>query len=117
MRRWPRLSALLVLALALQWGGSFVHCLGALSRASAEAAAICGPSHSTAERATEDGKAAALHHAGCPFCQGLAAPPVTAPDLPGAPVAYLRFVPPPLEGLPTAPARAPPQQPRAPPIA
>jgi hypothetical protein len=103
-RRPPLLTAMLALLLLLQWGQSFAHCLAALGAAGG--IAICTAEgirlvHVDAEGQPTDPPQAM--HDSCPVCPGGVA---------YAPAPYAGR-----EGMPPAPARAPPQQPRAPPAA
>lgn len=118
IRRSPLTTVLLALLLMVQWGGAFAHCLAALG--TSQAVEICTADgirtlHLDAEGQPLDG-APPLHDS-CPLCPGNAALPAPPPSLPGIRFAYAVAEVPPVAGLPPAPARAPPQQPRAPPAA
>jgi hypothetical protein len=117
VRRFPRLAVVLTLLLAMQWGGAFAHCLGALAHTGGMAVEICTADGIRTLHLDGDSPAATGEHDSCPLCRAGMALDAPAPRLPPAPVAYARFAPPPVAGLPPAPARAPPQQPRAPPAA
>jgi hypothetical protein len=117
-RRALRLAPLVALLLLLQWGTAFAHCLGGL-----------GGNGLTVEICTADGlrtlhldnqeqeNGPAAAYDSCPVCPGTAALEAIDPPSAAAPIAYVRTPPSLIAGLPTAPARAPPQQPRAPPTA
>jgi hypothetical protein len=117
-RRPPLLTAMLALLLLLQWGQSFAHCLAALGAAGG--IAICTAEgirlvHVDAEGQPTDPPQAM--HDSCPVCPGGVAPAPPAPQLPALRIAYAPAPYAGREGMPPAPARAPPQQPRAPPAA
>ncbi|MCK8783443.1 hypothetical protein M0638_03485 [Roseomonas sp. NAR14] len=138
LRRRSVLACLLVPLLLLQWTGAFAHCLRLAEAAPRlHATAFCGDAAAqpgwASGRAlgpvpvlaglavpTEKGAPALPAKASgfCPLCQAPVAgeppappflPPPAAYDLTAAPIARA--------GLPATPPRAPPQQPRAPPVA
>ena len=118
VRRSPLLTVMIALLLALQWGSAFAHCLATLGTAAG--IEICTAEglrviHLDAEGQPADAADAA--HDSCPLCPGSAAAAPPAPAMPGMPFAYRVATVPPVAGMPPAPARAPPQQPRAPPAA
>jgi hypothetical protein len=134
VRRAPTITVVLALLLSLQWVTAFAHCLTPLSLTplgltplglasfgtAGHAVEICTADGMRSMVLGEDGqeRAPASHaHDSCPLCPGSAAPVADAPSLPAASIRYVLRLPPPVAGLPTAPARAPPQQPRAPPNA
>lgn len=123
VRRAPALRLLLALLLSLQWGVAFAHCLAPLAAsAGGHAIEICGVDGIRTLVIGEDGQPqgtpAPQAHDSCPLCPGSAAPAPEAPAVAGHAIRYfaaehiIRVA-----GLPPAPARAPPQQPRAPPAA
>lgn len=114
-----RLSVVLALLLAVQWGMAFAQCLAPLGRGPVHSLEICTGEGMRTLALDEDGRPAAPAgvHDHCPLCPGSAAPAPEPPRLPAARVRFDRPAPPCPAGLPPAPARAPPQQPRAPPIA
>lgn len=119
------LAIALALLLAAQWTVAFAHCLAPLiAGAGGHAIEICTPDGLRSLVLGEDGQpdqppapGESARHGVCPLCLGAAAPGAEGPALPAARIHYLLTVPPRVAGLPSAPARAPPQQPRAPPIA
>jgi len=117
-RRPPLLTAMLALLLMLQWGQAFAHCLGALGAASG--VEICTAEGIRVLHLDADGQPAdpprAMHDS-CPVCPGGVAPASPGPQLPALRIAYAPAPYASREGMPPAPARAPPQQPRAPPAA
>jgi hypothetical protein len=120
VRPLARLSVVLSLLLAAQWGMAFAHCLAPLGRAALYSVEICTAHGVQSLVVGEDGQPAAPAsetHDGCPLCPGGVAPAMGSPVLPAAPVAYRPEAPASPAGLPPSPARAPPQQPRAPPTA
>jgi hypothetical protein len=121
-RRRNLLRVLAVLLLA-QWAAALQPCLrGFISIASAQAVELCSPEgiHRTV-LVDHEGKPVqpAKHHVGCPLCQQ--ASPAILPAAPGMLARAAAFPAveqsPAWQGLPPMPARAPPQQPRAPPFA
>ena len=118
----PPLTRVLALLLLAQWAAAFAHCLAPLAgAAAAHGVEICTADGITTVLLGEDDRPApkpAIHHPSCPECGSPAAleappPPAVSARVAWLPAARAR----PVEGLPVAPARAPPQQPRAPPIA
>ena len=119
-RPWPLFARLLALLLLLQWGMAFAHCLRPLADAgSGKIIEICGTHGLTTALLDDDGRPlekAKASHAVCPGCCGPVAVGAPAPEAVHVPVAWPDQVTiPSRAGLPVAPARAPPQQPRAPP--
>jgi hypothetical protein len=122
VRRAPTLRVLLALLLSLQWGTAFAHCLAPLAAAAdGHSVEICGAEGIRTLVIGEDGQPqgpAPQAHDSCPLCPGSAAPGPEAPAVAAIALRYfatghaIRVA-----GLPPAPARVPPQQPRAPPIA
>lgn len=121
VRRAPAFRLLLALLLSLQWGMAFAHCLAPLATSGGHAIEICSAEGIRTVVIGADGQPqapAAPAHDSCPLCPGGAAPGPEAPAVASLPVRYfaaehvIRVA-----GLPPAPARAPPQQPRAPPLA
>ncbi|HYI83326.1 MAG TPA: DUF2946 family protein [Acetobacteraceae bacterium] len=114
------LTRVLALLLLTQWAAAFAHCLAPLA-AAAHGVEICTADGITTVLLGADDRPApkpAIHHPSCPECGSPAAleappPPAVSARVAWNPAARAR----PVEGLPVAPARAPPQQPRAPPIA
>jgi hypothetical protein len=112
---------MLALLLLAQWAAAFAHCLAPLAGAAgAHSVEICTADGIATVLLDEDSQPApksAIHHPSCPEFGSPAAleppPPVISLRVAWAPGTQAR----PTEGLPVAPARAPPQQPRAPPIA
>ena len=131
VRRAPALRVVLALLLLLQWGTAFAHCLLPLGLAPPGAAGgghsveICGAEGIRTlvlgedGQPREDGKAPAHgQHESCPLCPGSDAPGSEAPAVAVTALRYFAAAPTArTAGLPPSPARAPPQQPRAPPIA
>ena len=131
VRRAPTLRVVLALLLSLQWGTAFAHCLLPLGLAPLAAGAaghsieICGAEGLRTLVIGEDGQPqgkpgspASAAHDSCPPCPGSAAPGPEAPALAAGAIRYFPAGPVArIAGLPPSPARAPPQQPRAPPIA
>lgn len=116
------LTRLLALLLLAQWSAAFARCLAPLNAAAGtHNVEICTADGLRMIVLGEDGQPApepALRHPACPDCCGPAALEPRSPLLVSAPVVWAYAPPPrPSEGLPVAPARAPPQQPRAPPTA
>ena len=118
----PSLTRLLALLLLAQWAAAFAHCFAPFAAASGtHSVEICTADGLRAVLVGEDGQPAAPEpaalHPTCPACAGPAAleppPPAAARPVVWAYAAPAR----PSQGLPVAPARAPPQQPRAPPTA
>lgn len=114
----PLLTAMLALLLMLQWGQAFAQCLGALGAASG--IEICTAEGIRVLHVDADGQPTdppqAMHDS-CPVCPGGVAPASPGPQLPALRIAYAPAPYANHEGMPPAPARAPPQQPRAPPTA
>jgi DUF2946 family protein len=122
VRHRPHLAYLVALLVLLQWGTAFAHCLRPLAAVGAgHNVEICGAEGLTTALLDDEGHPVwkpAADHSVCPGCGGPAALEAPAPAgvpgsvvWPGEPPALPR------EGVPVAPARAPPQQPRAPPSA
>jgi hypothetical protein len=110
VRRSPLLTVVLALLLVMQWGGAFAHCIEAL--AGTQSVEICTTDGIRTLHLDAEGQPAApdaAAHDSCPLPEG--------PLLPAARFAYVVAIPRLVAGMPMAPARAPPQQPRAPPIA
>ncbi len=121
-----RLAPLLAWLLLFQWLLVFAHCFALAHRAAAAVAPltieICGAEgRGTITLPALDPEAppaTASKAAGCPACQLPVALPPEPPLAISAPIAWsLPQQPPWPAGQPVAPARAPPQQPRAPPFA
>jgi hypothetical protein len=122
LRRAPILRVVLALLLSLQWGVAFAHCLAPLAAApGGHSVEICGAEGLRTLVIGADGQPqapAAGAHDSCPLCPGNAAPGPEAPAVAAIALRYFAIERPArVAGLPPAPARAPPQQPRAPPIA
>lgn len=118
VRRSPLLTVVLALLLVMQWGGAFAHCIGAL--AGAQSVEICTTDGIRTLHLDAEGQPAApdaAAHDSCPLCPGATAALPDGPRLSAARFAYAVAIPMRVAGMPMAPARAPPQQPRAPPIA
>jgi hypothetical protein len=116
------LTRLLALLLLAQWAAGFAHCLAPLAAAAgAHGVEICTTDGIKTILLGEDGRPApkpAIHHPTCPECGGPAALESPPPPSVGAPVVWSYAAPARrTEGMPVAPPRAPPQQPRAPPTA
>jgi hypothetical protein len=118
----PRLAHFVALLLLLQWSTAFAHCLWSLAAAGAgHSVETCGAGGLIAillDGEDRPVRKSTADHAVCPGCCGPVAltPPAPA-GVPGPIVWPGETSTFPREGLPVAPARAPPQQPRAPPIA
>jgi hypothetical protein len=111
---------LLALLLLLQWGTAFAHCLRQLApRGAVHSVEICGAEGLTTALLDDEGRPVEKFEAGraaCPGCCGPTALDARAPAGAPEPIVWSGEAPvPSREGLPIAPARAPPQQPRAPP--
>jgi hypothetical protein len=122
IRQTPSLARLLALLLLLQWALVFAHGMRPLVRiAGAHSVVICGAEGLTTALLDADGRPLpppAAMHGVCPGCCGPVAPEAPAPPMLALPVAWPAAAPPPPgEGRPVPPPRAPPQQPRAPPAA
>ncbi|TDH62223.1 hypothetical protein E2C06_12595 [Dankookia rubra] len=122
VRRAPTLRVVLALLLSLQWGTAFAHCLAPLATGGGgHSIEICGAEGLRTLVIGEDGQPRApapAAHDSCPLCPGSAAPGPEAPRVAATAFRYFaadRTAR--VAGLPPSPARAPPQQPRAPPIA
>jgi hypothetical protein len=118
VRRSPLLTVVLALLLVMQWGGAFAHCIEAL--AGTQSVEICTTDGIRTLHLDAEGQPAApdaAAHDSCPLCPGATAALPEGPLLPAARFAYVVAIPRLVAGMPMAPARAPPQQPRAPPIA
>lgn len=120
----PSLTRLFALLLLAQWAAAFAHCLAPLAAAAgAHSVELCSAEGGLRTVLVgEDGRLlpepAAVHRPACPDCGGPVALRPSPPAGTAAPVVWIAATPTrPAEGLPVAPARAPPQQPRAPPIA
>ena len=116
-RRTPLLTVMLALLLAMQWGVAFAHCLHALG--AGQGVVICTADGVRTIHLDARGHPVApgeVAHDSCPLCPGGVAPVAAGPQLPAVPVAMADRAASPVAGLPPA-ARAPPQQPRAPPAA
>ena len=117
----PPFARLLALLLLLQWVTAFAHCLQPLAAAtSGKLIEICGSHGLTTALVDDEGRPVEktkASHAVCPGCCGPLDATAPEPASVHEPVAWPgeAFVPS-RAGLPVAPARAPPQQPRAPPI-
>jgi hypothetical protein len=119
------LTRLLTLLLLAQWAAAFVPCFAAAAavEAGAHSVEICGGDgglHTILLDA--DGRPVpepAAHHPTCPDCGGPAALEPPPPERAAVPVLWSVMVPAPApaDARPAAQARAPPQQPRAPPSA
>ncbi|MBD0275088.1 MAG: hypothetical protein ICV73_24575 [Acetobacteraceae bacterium] len=122
-RSRPSLTRLLALLLLAQWATAFAHCFAPLAAAAdAHGVEICTADGLLTVVVGEDGQPVppqrAAHRPACPDCGGPAALEPPSPPGAAAPVVWGYVAPArPSEGLPVAPARAPPQQPRAPPFA
>ena len=121
-RLQPQLARLLALLLLLQWGTAFAHCLQPLAAAASEHSVdICGAEGFTTallDNGGEPFEKPRASHAVRPGCCGPVA--LVGPAHAGVPrpVAWPGEGPVRSRGgLPVAPARAPPQHPRAPPTA
>ena len=122
VRRAPTLRVVLALLLSLQWGVAFAHCLAPLAAAAdSHSVEICGAEGIRTLVIGEDGQPKApapAAHDSCPLCPGSAAPGPAAPAVAARAIRYFAAdLAPHVAGLPPSPARAAPQQPRAPPIA
>jgi hypothetical protein len=111
---------LLALLLLLQWGTAFAHCLRQLApQGAVHSVEICGAEGLTTALLDDQGRPvekSEAGHAACPGCCGPTALDARAPAGAPEPIVWSGEAPvPSREGLPVAPARAPPQQPRAPP--
>ena len=116
-RRSPFLTVVITLLLLVQWGSAFAHCVAKLG--TAPGIEICTPDgvriiHLDAEG--QPAEPAQAMHDSCPLCPAGALAAAPSPVLPAVRFAYSVAVMPPIAGMPTAPARAPPVQPRAPPV-
>ena len=118
----PPLTRVLALLLLAQWAAAFAHCLAPLAgAAAAHGVEICTADGITTILLGEDDRPAPKPADPSSVLPGVRRPrrarSAAAARRLGAggldPAARAR----PVEGLPVAPARAPPQQPRAPPIA
>ncbi|TPG58094.1 hypothetical protein EAH89_09005 [Roseomonas nepalensis] len=115
------LARLLAGLLLLQWAAAVLpqaRALGMLGRA--VAVELCSPDGARTVLLDEEGRPVEPGHAAacCDLCQGPAAIAAEAPRAPALRVAPAAAAPPRgRAGLPPLPARAPPQQPRAPPAA
>jgi len=118
----PFLTRLLVLALLLQWGTAFAHCLRFVPVQAGFAVDICTPDgiHRVVlpGEAGDEAPQHASHGMPCPACLGPAASAITPPEVTiMPPVVLAQSADPP----PTPPRNPPPQlpprscQPRAPP--
>jgi hypothetical protein len=107
VRLRPFLTRLLVLALLLQWGTAFAHCLRLAPTEAGFAVDICTPDGIHRVVLTGEGESDAPHHAAhgvpCPACLGPAAFALVAPEVAVTPPVLL------------AQAADPPQPPRGPP--
>ncbi len=101
----PFLTRLLVLALLLQWGTAFAHCLRLAPTEAGFAVDICTPDgiHRVVLPGEGDAPQHAAHGLPCPACLGPAAFALVAPEVAVAPPVLL------------AQAADPPQPPRGPP--
>ena len=121
-RTRPRPARLLALLLLLQWGTAFAHCLRPLAAAAGgHGVEICSAEGLKTVLLDDEGRPvpepAPGHDATCPGRCGPAAVEPPAPPSAAMPIVWARVAPVrSAEGLPVAPARAPPQQPRAPPV-
>ncbi|MFZ4411115.1 MAG: DUF2946 family protein [Paracraurococcus sp.] len=119
-RRATALRLLLVLLLSVQWGSAFAHCLAPLGTGG-HAVEICTADGIRTVVLGADGQPqapAGQTHDSCPLCPGSAAPGPEAPTVAALPIRWIAAAQGPhAAGLPPCPARAPPQQPRAPPFA
>lgn len=121
-RFWLPLTRVLALLFLVQWSAALAHCLAPLAAGSSgHSVEICTAEGITTVLLGEDGRPAskaAIHHPACPECGGPAALEPPPPPLVTTSVVWSRAAPVRRsEGLPMPPARAPPQQPRAPPAA
>jgi hypothetical protein len=126
----------IALLLSVQWATAFAHCLAPLGLAPQGLAPFAGSAggHSieicsangvstlvigeNGEPQEQPGSPTHKSHDSCPLCPGGAAPGPEAPAVAGRTLRYFAATHATrMAGLPPAPARAPPQQPRAPPIA
>ena len=122
-RRGRNLLHVLAVLLLVQWVAGLQPCLRVMaSLASVQAIELCSPgSEHRTILVGRDGKEvpAPKPHPGCPLCQHVTPallPAVSVVPLP--PATFVALVAPSTrQGLPPAPPRGPPQQPRAPPIA
>lgn len=123
MLRFRRpLTRFLALLLLVQWASAFGQCFAAsASAAGGDRIEICTADGIHTIVLGEDGEPVpepAVHHPACPECCGPGALEPSPPRCAALPVPWSFSAPAsPRAGLPVAPARAPPQQPRAPPIA
>lgn len=123
-RPWPRMVRLVALLLLLQWSAAFAHCLGRVAHAGIVLeAVVCGPDGPRRLLLDDQGAptdpALAAPDGVCAMCQAPAIAPTLLPSSETVPIVFSAADPPAPRpaGLPVAPARAPPQQPRAPPTA
>ncbi|WP_043361993.1 DUF2946 family protein [Belnapia sp. F-4-1] len=122
IRLRPSFARLLALLLLVQWGLVFEHGMRPLARfAGGHSVVICGAEGLTTAVLDDEGRPVpqpAAKHGLCPGCCGPVALEGPAPPVLALPVVWPAGQPPSGgEGLPVAPPRAPPQQPRAPPTA
>jgi hypothetical protein len=121
MRR-PRtgLARLLACLLLLQWAGAMLpHARAMAAASSALAVELCSPGGKRIVLLDENGQPVQRDHATdcCALCQGPAAAPAPQPMAVASPAGYVLVTAPQgRAGLPSTPPRAPPQQPRAPPL-
>ncbi|MBE9607022.1 DUF2946 family protein [Acetobacteraceae bacterium H6797] len=123
MRHHRLLSCLIAALLLMQWSAALLPGMRGLARAAAaQTIEICDPTHGLRSITIDaDGKEIpkAHIHAGCPLCLQLEHAILPMPPAIVIAMVEARAEAPALRhpGLPPLPARAPPQQPRAPPIA
>lgn len=124
LRRRPPLTRFLALLLVVQWAVAFGQCFAPSSAAASggDRIEICTADGLHTIVLGGDGtpapEPAAAHRPTCPECCGPAALDPAPPGLAAVPVVWTFAAPMrQREGLPVAPARPPPQQPRAPPTA
>jgi hypothetical protein len=121
--RGRHLLRVLAILLLVQWVAALEPCLRSLvSLSSAQAVELCSPSGTYRTiLVDENGKEVpqAKAHAGCPLCQHVDPANINAPLAVTVQPAIFVVVEQQdtRQGLPPAPPRGPPQQPRAPPIA
>jgi hypothetical protein len=99
VRLRPFLTRLLVLALLLQWGTAFAHCLRLAPTEAGFAVDICTPDGIHRVVLTGEGESDAPHHAAhgvpCPACLGPAAFALVAPEVAVTPRSCQPRAPPP----------------------